>query len=171
MISSGRHMRSSIMKSARNKWIALFSACMLLVVLGFGGAIALRLRANLHTNELNIGDYQGALENGALDILVIGSDTRAGTDGSYGEDDGKAARADVMMLLHISKDRKNVNVLSFPRDLILNAPTLTAKCTPLRTAYRLTSLWGGAAQAALWRPLVNSPVCKLTTSCWSTSTP
>ena len=95
-------MRSSIMKSARNKWIALFSACMLLVVLGFGGAIALRLRANLHTNELNIGDYQGALENGALDILVIGSDTRAGTDGSYGEDDGKAARDDVMMLLHIS---------------------------------------------------------------------
>ena len=118
-------MRSSIMKSARNKWIALFSACMLLVVLGFGGAIALRLRANLHTNELNIGDYQGALENGALDILVIGSDTRAGTDGSYGEDDGKAARADVMMLLHISKDRKNVNVLSFPRDLMVSIP----KCT------------------------------------------
>lgn len=118
-------MRSNMMKSARNKWIALFSACMLLVVLGYGGAILLRLRANLHTNELNISDYTGALENGALDILVIGSDTRAGTDGSYGDDDGESARADVMMLLHISKDRKNVNVLSFPRDLMVSIP----KCT------------------------------------------
>ena len=49
---------------------------MLVVLMGFGGAILLRLRANLHTEPLNISDFTGAVENGALDILIIGSDTR-----------------------------------------------------------------------------------------------
>ena len=90
MKSSGRHMRHGIMKSARNKWIALLSVCMLVVLMGFGGAILLRLRANLHTEPLNISDFTGAVENGALDILIIGSDTRKGNNGAYGNDDDPA---------------------------------------------------------------------------------
>ena len=132
MKSSGRHMRHGIMKSARNKWIALLSVCMLVVLMGFGGAILLRLRANLHTEPLNISDFTGAVENGALDILIIGSDTRKGNNGAYGNDDDRnsEARSDVMMLLQISADRKNVNVLSFPRDLMVSIP----KCTDPKTS-------------------------------------
>lgn len=131
MKSSGRHMRHGIMKSARNKWIALLSVCMLVVLMGFGGAILLRLRANLHTEPLNISDFTGAVENGALDILIIGSDTRKGNNGAYGNDDDRnsEARSDVMMLLQISADRKNINVLSFPRDLVVSIP----KCTDPKT--------------------------------------
>ena len=69
-------MRTTVMTSNRNKWIALLTACMLVIVVGFGGVVALRMRNNLHTQELNISNYKDGLENGALDILVIGSDTR-----------------------------------------------------------------------------------------------
>lgn len=99
--STGRHMRTSVMTSKRNRWIALLTACMLVIVVGFGGVFALRMRNNLHTQELNISNYKDGLENGALDILIIGSDTRKGNNGAYGdeEDRNSEARADVMMLL------------------------------------------------------------------------
>ena len=85
----------------------------------------------MHTEPLNISDFTGAVENGALDILIIGSDTRKGNNGAYGNDDDRnsEARSDVMMLLQISADRKNVNVLSFPRDLVVSIP----KCTDPKT--------------------------------------
>ena len=125
--STGRHMRTTVLTSNRNKWIALLTACMLVIVVGFGGVLALRMRNNLHTQELNISNYKDGLENGALDILVIGSDTRKGNNGAYGNEDDRnsEARADVMMLLQISKDRKNVSVLSFPRDLMVDVPQCT----------------------------------------------
>ena len=41
------------------------------------------------------------------------------------DDRNSEARADVMMLLQISKDRKNVSVLSFPRDLMVDVPQCT----------------------------------------------
>ena len=125
--STGRHMRTTVLTSNRNKWIALLTTCMLVIVVGFGGVVALRMRNNLHTQELNISNYKNGLENGALDILVIGSDTRKGNNGAYGDEDDRnsEARADVMMLLQISKDRKNVSVLSFPRDLMVDVPQCT----------------------------------------------
>ena len=64
--STGRHMRTTVMTSNRNKWIALLTACMLVIVVGFGGVLALRMRNNLHTQELNISNYKDGLENGCL---------------------------------------------------------------------------------------------------------
>ena len=91
--STGRHMRTSVMTSKRNRWIALLTACMLVIVVGFGGVFALRMRNNLHTQELNISNYKDGLENGALDILVIGSDTRKGNNGAYGDENDRNSAA------------------------------------------------------------------------------
>ena len=55
-------MRTSVMTSKRNRWIALLTACMLVIVVGFGGVFALRMRNNLHTQELNISNYKDGLE-------------------------------------------------------------------------------------------------------------
>jgi LCP family protein required for cell wall assembly len=52
--------------------------------------------------------------NGALNLLLIGSDSRAGTDGRFGHIAG--ARSDTAMLLHISPTHQRAVVLSFPRD-------------------------------------------------------
>ena len=156
--STGRHMRTSVMTSKRNRWIALLTACMLVIVVGFGGVFALRMRNNLHTQELNISNYKDGLENGALDILIIGSDTRKGNNGAYGdeEDRNSEARADVMMLLQISKDRKNVNVLSFPRDLMVSVPQCTdpdnGTVYPAEDNVQINESLSRGARAAPWRP-------------------
>jgi LCP family protein required for cell wall assembly len=53
--------------------------------------------------------------NGSLNILIIGSDSRAGTHGKYGHDI-PGARSDTSMIMHISPDHRHVTVVSFPRD-------------------------------------------------------
>lgn len=59
--------------------------------------------------------------NGAINVLVIGSDTRVGQGKtSYGP--AGNALADVIILLHVSADRKNAVALSFPRDLMVSVP-------------------------------------------------
>ena len=63
-----------------------------------------------------------------INILIIGSDSRTGeanqaliNDGSEGE------RSDTAMVMHISKDRSHVNVVSIPRDLIVDVPACEHK--------------------------------------------
>lgn len=49
----------------------------------------------------------------AQNFLIIGSDARAGLAG---------ARSDVIVLMHVSGDRKTVNLVHFPRDLYVSVP-------------------------------------------------
>lgn len=59
--------------------------------------------------------------NGPINVLLIGSDSRENQgDTNYGAVDG--ARADVIILLHVSEDRQNAVALSFPRDLMVPVP-------------------------------------------------
>ena len=53
--------------------------------------------------------------NGSTNILMIGSDSRAGTNGKFGKD-VVGSRSDTTMLLHISPDHSHAYVISFPRD-------------------------------------------------------
>ncbi|MFM5904045.1 MAG: LCP family protein, partial [Microbacteriaceae bacterium] len=57
---------------------------------------------------------------GPINVLLIGSDTRAGQGSGFGND--TSVLADVIMLLHISADRKNAVAVSFPRDLLVPWP-------------------------------------------------
>ena len=57
---------------------------------------------------------------GPINILVIGSDTRAGQGEGFGTD--TSVLADVIILLHISADRKSASAVSFPRDLLVPWP-------------------------------------------------
>lgn len=57
--------------------------------------------------------------DGALTILLVGSDSRAGSildDGETGE------LNDVNLLLHVSADHQNATIVSFPRDLMVPIP-------------------------------------------------
>jgi LCP family protein required for cell wall assembly len=53
--------------------------------------------------------------NGSTNILLIGSDSRAGTGGKFGKD-VLGARSDTTMVLHITPDHTHAYVISFPRD-------------------------------------------------------
>ncbi len=58
--------------------------------------------------------------NNALNLLLIGSDSRSGKNGAIG---GRAGiygqRSDTVMIVHISPGRKRIYVLSFPRDSVV----------------------------------------------------
>jgi len=53
--------------------------------------------------------------DGSTNILLIGSDSRAGTNGKFGKD-VLGARSDTTMVLHITPDHTRAYVISFPRD-------------------------------------------------------
>lgn len=58
--------------------------------------------------------------NGPINFMLVGSDTRDGQGDEFGEVTSELA--DVIMLLHISEDRKDAVVVSFPRDLLVSVP-------------------------------------------------
>jgi LCP family protein required for cell wall assembly len=62
--------------------------------------------------------------NSALNILIIGSDSRAGSNAQYGTG-VQGARSDTMLLMHISPRRNGVTMISFPRDSMV--PQLACK--------------------------------------------
>lgn len=66
------------------------------------------------------------LVDGAQNILLIGSDSRAGKNRKYGRNDG-TQRSDTTILLHVAADRKSAVAVSFPRDLMVNVPGCTAQ--------------------------------------------
>ncbi|WP_063838325.1 LCP family protein [Saccharothrix sp. ST-888] len=62
----------------------------------------------------------------ALNILLIGSDSRSGANASYGSDgtpgsDG-GQRSDTTILLHLSGDRQHATAVSVPRDAMVTVP-------------------------------------------------
>ena len=59
--------------------------------------------------------------DGPINMLIVGSDTREGQDPEFGEVESELA--DVIMLIHISADRTNASVVSFPRDLLVPIPS------------------------------------------------
>lgn len=62
-------------------------------------------------------------ETGAINVLLVGSDTRAGDNKKYGQhmvNDGE--RTDTIMLLHVSPNRDGATLISFPRDSMVMIP-------------------------------------------------
>lgn len=81
--------------------------------------------------------------------LVIGSDSRAGANSSYGEVAG--ARSDTTILAHVSADRSQITLVSLPRDAWVEVPECPDGRGGATEAYRgmLNSAYarGGAACA------------------------
>lgn len=74
-------------------------------------------------------------ETGALNVLLVGSDTRAGKgNAKYGqklarEADGGGKRTDTIILLHISPNRDKARLISFPRDSMVQIPSCKNEST------------------------------------------
>ena len=57
-----------------------------------------------------------------LNILVLGSDSRGGANAKEVGDGEPGQRADTTMILHVSADRKRIEVVSIPRDSMVYLP-------------------------------------------------
>jgi LCP family protein required for cell wall assembly len=55
-----------------------------------------------------------------MNFLILGTDTRADEQATTMDDRGN--RSDVIMIVHVSKDRKNAFIFSIPRDSYVNIP-------------------------------------------------
>jgi LCP family protein required for cell wall assembly len=130
-------------------------------VLAVTGISVFQLSNTLKENNIQLIDAEGnafaqpGVEdlNGPINLLLVGSDTRQGQGAGYGNEESELA--DVIMLLHISADRKNAVALSFPRDLLVPIPACPNP--------------EGGAFSAMSRQQINSsiayggPVCTLLT--------
>jgi LCP family protein required for cell wall assembly len=103
-------------------------AAVSLVLAGFVGFNVWQLSRTLNSAAVEVYDLDGSLYQaptaeqlqGPLNILLIGSDTRANQEANYGS--STANLADVIMLLHVNESRDNAVVMSFPRDLLIPIP-------------------------------------------------
>jgi len=120
----------------RHPWVrrVIFGvSAVLVVVLVLGLAAYVKLNGNIHRvdiatalgnrpSQVATTDAQTNLK--PLNIMIIGSDSRAGTNlgkqqteyGVYG------ARSDTNLIVHLSADRKSAIVVSIPRDSMTKAP-------------------------------------------------
>jgi LCP family protein required for cell wall assembly len=97
-------------------------------ILAVTGISVFQLSNTLKQNNIQLVDAEGNAFaqpsvdslSGPVNVLLVGSDTRKGQGKGYGNDTSELA--DVIMLLHISGDRKNAVALSFPRDLLVPIP-------------------------------------------------
>ncbi|RKQ36388.1 LCP family protein [Kocuria tytonis] len=123
---TGRHHRAHEHRVSARRIAVILTVLALLAGIGIGGIAALRLAGNLTSSPLNLSDGADSTDEGPLDILVMGSDTRSGRGNSaYGSKDDAEGRTDVMMLVHVTERRDAVTVVSFPRDLIVDIPQCT----------------------------------------------
>ena len=103
-------------------------AAVSLVLAGFVGFNIWQLSRTLESAAVEVYDLDGSAYKdptaeeleGPLNILLIGSDTRANQEANYGS--STANLADVIMLLHVNEARDNAVVMSFPRDLLIPIP-------------------------------------------------
>jgi LCP family protein required for cell wall assembly len=63
----------------------------------------------------------GEIEGG-VNLLLVGSDSRAGTDPTVFDVDPGSVLNDVNMVLHISQDHQSATVISIPRDMVVHFP-------------------------------------------------
>ncbi|MET8944232.1 LCP family protein [Streptomyces sp. NPDC004542] len=101
------------------------------VVLGGTGAGYVYFKLNGNITSLDIDQALGAdrpakADNGSENILVLGSDTRSGSNKKLGggTDDG-SARSDTAMIVHVYEGHKKAAVVSMPRDTLIDRPECT----------------------------------------------
>ncbi|MEU2504799.1 LCP family protein [Streptomyces sp. NPDC007863] len=108
--------------------IAVSGATAVLVLAGAGlGYVYLKLDGNIQGVDINaqLGtDRPKNVDDGSMDILVLGSDSRSGDNGAYGKDEG-GARSDTAMVLHVYEGHKKASVVSIPRDTLIERPACT----------------------------------------------
>ncbi|MFI6688773.1 LCP family protein [Streptomyces sp. NPDC050485] len=111
------------------RWTALGVSFAVLAAAGTGWWFYRKLDGNIHTDtsaahELEVYDRErpASLVHGAQNLLLIGSDSRAGSNARYGRDDGGSQRSDTTILLHLAADRRSATAVSLPRDLMTDIP-------------------------------------------------
>jgi LCP family protein required for cell wall assembly len=133
--------------------IALLGGLAVLIIAVIAG-ISLYGYANGLDNDLKrtnafsglTGDRPAKAVEGALNILLVGSDSR---DPDAKEDQANAWRADTLILMHVPADHKSAQMVSIPRDLWVVVPkSNSAACSDgSRAKINASFAFGGLPRA------------------------
>ncbi|MFH8348613.1 LCP family protein [Streptomyces sp. NPDC018045] len=115
----------------RRRRALTITVCALVSCVLLGGAglgyVYFKLNGNLKGVDINAAlgkNRPKDNDDGSMDILVMGSDSRAGKNGEYGTDEG-GARSDTAMIVHVYKGHQKASVVSIPRDTMVERPDCT----------------------------------------------
>ncbi|MEU1413683.1 LCP family protein [Streptomyces sp. NPDC046994] len=117
-------------KGRRALLVMAWTAAGIVVLGGTGvGYLYFKLNGNIKSVDINqaLGtDRPAKVDNGSENILVLGSDSRSGSNKTLGggTDDG-SARSDTAMIVHVYKGHKKASVVSIPRDTLVDRPECT----------------------------------------------
>ncbi|MGW2639752.1 LCP family protein [Streptomyces sp. NPDC001348] len=112
------------------RWIA---GCALVLVAAVGGT-AYWLYSGLDSNikavdlDRSIGDDRPPkLPTSGQNLLVLGSDSRAGANAALGTGHVSGARSDTALVVHIPEGRRRAVAVSIPRDTLVTRPECTGR--------------------------------------------
>ncbi|MCD7439285.1 LCP family protein [Streptomyces lincolnensis] len=132
--TTGRHRAKGSRRKPRGRrkglLIMAWTAAGIAVLGGTGaGYLYFKLNGNIKSVDIDSAlgtDRPTKVDNGSENILVLGSDTRSGSNKKLGGgvDDG-SARSDTAMIVHVYEGHKKASVVSVPRDTIIDRPECT----------------------------------------------
>ncbi|MFC4015773.1 LCP family protein [Nonomuraea purpurea] len=106
------------------RWATAISVTVLLLVVGVAVGVYAKLSGNVKHIDVTADDLGATrppkVAGTAMNVLVVGSDQRNGKNAKYGKFEGE--RTDTIMLVHVSSNRDNAMVISFPRDSLVQLP-------------------------------------------------
>jgi LCP family protein required for cell wall assembly len=111
-------------------WLCVFLSVVILGVTTAGYVLLRYYDGRIERLPFNLGkrpdaDRPPAAPSGAVNYLLVGSDTRAGADNSqYGGPAVTGQRSDSVLLVHLSADGTST-VVSVPRDTVVQIPAYT----------------------------------------------
>ncbi|SDM93590.1 LCP family protein [Actinacidiphila guanduensis] len=118
-------------RPGRKRWVLALAGAFVLLVVGGAGAVYLKLNANISTFDSaglskDRPDAAQADAEGhrAVNVLLIGSDTRSGENAALGGKgtSGSIGRSDTTILLHVYPDHRHAVGVSIPRDSLVDIP-------------------------------------------------
>ncbi|MFI1972952.1 LCP family protein [Streptomyces cinnamoneus] len=118
---TGRRGKSR--RHRRMRIVTVVAVSFLVLLTAGAGWLYLRLNGNISTFDAdglskNRPDAAAAGQN----VLVIGSDSRAGDNSRLGGGEGDVGRSDTAFLLHVYDDREHAVAVSIPRDTLVDIP-------------------------------------------------
>ncbi|WP_255951963.1 LCP family protein [Streptomyces odontomachi] len=130
----GRHRAHGVQRRRTPRRKALVAtAWTAAAVVALGGAglgyVYYKLNGNISGVDIDaaLGHHRPKnVDDGSMDILVLGSDSRAGANAKYGRDDS-GSRSDTAMVVHVYKGHKKASVVSIPRDTLVTRPDCTTQ--------------------------------------------
>jgi LCP family protein required for cell wall assembly len=152
-------------RSRNPLWAKLLTAAgIVLTMVSVGGIVSVKyflgqLTDNIQTTQSVLDNASGGrtavsgkLPKGAMNLLMLGLDTRAGWDAA-----GKDSRSDTILILHITAAHDQAYMISIPRDTIAQIPADSSMgfggtTTKINAAYTYGAMngrgWTGGAKLA-----------------------